>query len=85
MDAATTTLKQPPSPPEERSCTRCDGTQHLVAVAEGMGKYRCDDCAMAVGFDLQSDRREFLIDRGIPARYTQDMFGPVLLSSERRI
>jgi hypothetical protein len=50
-----------------------------------MGKYRCDDCAMAVGFDLESDKREFLIDRGIPARYTQDQFGPVLLATERRM
>lgn len=85
MDTATKTLTQPPSPPGERACTRCDGTQHLVANRNGMGKYRCDDCAMAVGFDLESDKREFLIDRGIPARYTQDQFGPVLLATERRM
>jgi len=77
MDAATKTLTQPPSPPDERACTRCDGTQHLVANRNGMGKYRCDDCAMAVGFDLESDACEF--------RYTQDQFGPVLLATERRM
>lgn len=69
----------------ERGCTRCDGTQALVASAHGMGSYRCGTCSMHVGFDLDGDPVEFLLDRGVPARYTQDVFGDRLLLDERRL
>ena len=71
--------------PERRDCTRCNGTQHLVGSHHGMGKYRCDTCELVVGFDLEGDRTEFLIDRGLPSRYTKDVFGTALLPSERRL
>lgn len=71
--------------PEERPCTRCDGTQHLVGEHEGLGKYRCDTCEMVVGFDLESDPPEFLIHRGTPGRYTKDWFGAELAAQERRL
>lgn len=71
--------------PTPRDCTRCDGQQHLVASSSGMGKYRCDVCEMAVGFDLHTDPAEFLIDRGLPSRYTKDVFGSVLLGPEHRL
>lgn len=71
--------------PTRRSCTRCDGEQHLVGVERGMGKYRCDVCEMVVGFDLESDSAEFLISRGLPGRYTKETFGSELLGSERRL
>jgi hypothetical protein len=50
-----------------------------------MGKYRCDVCEMVVGFDLHADPVEFLINRGLPSRYTKDTFGVVLLGSEFRL
>lgn len=71
--------------PEQRPCTRCDGQQHLVAAQGGFGKYRCDDCQLAVGFDLEADLPEFLIDRGLPSHYTKNVFGDRLLDQERRL
>lgn len=71
--------------PTHRECTRCDGTQHLVVAEHGMGKYRCDECGLVVGFDLEADDVEFLIDRGQPGRYTKDVFGTALLGRERRM
>lgn len=71
--------------PDDRPCTRCDGRQHLVGEAAGMGKYRCDVCEMVVGFDLDADPPEFLLHRGLPGRYTKDVFGERLLASERRL
>ncbi len=68
-----------------RGCTRCDGTQALVASGHGMGSYRCSTCGMHVGFDLHGDPVEFLLDRGIPARYTRDVFGDRLLLDEHRL
>lgn len=68
-----------------RGCTRCDGEQQLVASALGMGSYRCTTCGMHVGFDLDGDPVEFLLDRGMPARYTRDVFGDRLLLDERRL
>lgn len=68
-----------------RGCTRCDGTQELVASGLGMGSYRCTTCGMHVGFDLDGDPVEFLLDRGTPARYTRDVFGDRLLHDERRL
>ncbi|HEX9765220.1 MAG TPA: hypothetical protein VGA36_00550 [Nitriliruptorales bacterium] len=70
---------------EARPCTRCDGTQHLTAHEQGMGSYRCDDCAMAVGFDLEASPAEFLLSRGVPGRYTQARFGNQVLAVERRL
>lgn len=70
---------------EQRTCTRCDGQQHLVACDHGMGKYRCDDCELVVGFDLASAPAEFLLSRGLPSRYTQDIFGDRLTVGEHRI
>lgn len=70
---------------ERRPCTRCDGSQVLVGSGHGMGSYRCDDCGMTVGFDLEGRPVEFLLDRGQPARYTQDVFGDKLLADERRL
>lgn len=71
--------------PSTRTCTRCDGQQHLVAEVRGLGKYRCDVCEMVVGFDLQADEPEFLISRGLPSRYTKNVFGGTLLGTERRL
>jgi hypothetical protein len=71
--------------PEQRSCSRCDGIQHLVTAVHGMGKYRCDHCDMVVGFDLEGDPREFLLDRGQPGAYTLDVFGAQLTGPERRL
>ncbi|MTV26877.1 hypothetical protein FTX61_15850 [Nitriliruptoraceae bacterium ZYF776] len=71
--------------PQRRDCTRCDGTQHLVASFEGMGKYRCEACELTIGYDLDASPAEFLLDRGLPSRYTQDNFGPHLLGAERRL
>lgn len=68
-----------------RVCTRCDGQQFLVASERGMGTYRCDTCSMVVGFDLETDPPEFLVDRGVPARYTRRVFGERLTSDERRL
>lgn len=71
--------------PAVRSCTRCDGEQHLVDSARGFGKYRCISCGMAVGFDLEAIPAEFLIDRGSPGRYTQGIFGSRLQQPEIRL
>jgi hypothetical protein len=71
--------------PPVRACTRCDGEQHLLDAARGFGKYRCLGCGMVVGFDLEGDPVEFLIDRGAPGRYTRDLFGSRLLKPEQRL
>jgi hypothetical protein len=71
--------------PPQRSCTRCPGHQHLIGAHGGMGKYRCDTCELVVGFDLDAERPEFLIERGVPGRYTKDVFGERLGSDERRL
>ncbi len=71
--------------PEQRPCTRCDGTQHLLGEQEGLGKFRCDTCEMVVGFDLEAEPAEFLIHRGLPSRYTKDWFGADLTPQERRL
>jgi hypothetical protein len=71
--------------PSVRACTRCDGEQHLVDAASGFGKYRCISCSMVVGFDLQSQPIEFLIDRGAPGLYTRGLFGSRLLPPEQRL
>lgn len=84
MDTKTSPA-EPTTPPDTRGCTRCDGSQHLVASVEGMGKYRCDTCELVVGFDLWADTVEFLIDRGQPGLYTRERFGPVLMGPERRL
>lgn len=84
-DSLTPTVPGTSDLPEQRSCTRCDGSQHLVAEVRGMGKYRCDTCEMVVGFDLTAEEPEFLIDRGLPKRYTKDTFGDRVLANERRI
>lgn len=84
MDTTTPTV-EPTTPPDTRDCTRCDGSQHLVAAVEGMGKYRCDTCELVVGFDLQAEEVEFLIDRGQPGHYTRERFGPILMGPERRL
>lgn len=71
------------TPPDSRPCTRCDGSQHLVASVDDMGKYRCEQCELVIGFDLGATKdREFLLDRGLPGRYTKDVFGPQLHGSE---
>jgi hypothetical protein len=70
---------------ERRDCTRCAGTQHLVGAFQGLGKYRCDSCEMIVGFDLEAQPSEFLLDRGLPHRYSKDVFGPQLVGAERRL
>jgi hypothetical protein len=71
--------------PEVRDCTRCGGQQHLIAAHGTMGKYRCDVCELVVGFDLEAEPAEFLIDRGQPGRYTRDIFGQQLTGPERRL
>lgn len=71
--------------PDDRSCTRCVGRQHLLAGVLGMGKYRCDTCEMVVGFDLDAPEPEFLIDRGQARLYTKDVFGDRLSVAERRV
>lgn len=86
----TTTHTTPGTDPDEdlveaRDCTRCDGQQHLVASFEGMGKYRCDTCELVVGFDLEADLVEFLLERGSPSKYTRERFGSVLMGPERRL
>jgi hypothetical protein len=71
--------------PPVRACTRCEGEQHLLDAARGFGKYRCISCSMVVGFDLEADPVEFLIDRGAPGRYTRGLFGSRLLKPEQRL
>ncbi len=68
-----------------RSCTRCDGEQTLVGEASGFGKYQCEQCQLVIGFDLESEPAEFLLDRGNPGRYSKDQFGSQLTPSERRL
>lgn len=80
---STSSTIAPSTLPETRPCTRCDGSQHLVAAVDDMGKYRCETCELVVGFDLSAgEDREFLLDRGMPGRYTKDVFGPRLHGSE---
>jgi hypothetical protein len=74
-----------PDVPASRSCTRCEGEQHLLEGLSGFGKYRCLNCGMVVGFDLESFPAEFLIDRGSPGRYSRDVFGSRLLPAEQRL
>lgn len=71
--------------PERRPCTRCDGDQILVAREQGMGKYRCEECELVVGFDLEADPAEFLLARGRPGNYTKRVFGTMLSAQERRL
>jgi ribosomal protein S27AE len=71
--------------PERRSCSRCDGTQVLVAHHEGMGKYQCELCHLEVGFDLDNRPSEFLLARGRPGEYTKNVFGTTLSSQERQL
>lgn len=71
--------------PGQRPCTRCDGTQELVATAGGFGKYRCGSCQLVIGFDIQAEPVEFLLDRGQPSRYTKKMFGSHLFPHEQRL
>ena len=71
--------------PAQRTCTRCDGEQHLIGGMIGLGKYRCERCSMTVGFDLEAEPAEFLIDRGLPSRYTKDVFGSRLVTAEHRL
>lgn len=78
-DTASVTL------PEQRACSRCEGTQHLVATDAGFGKYRCERCEMVVGFDLESEAVEFLLHRGLASRYTKNWFGARLAPQERRL
>jgi hypothetical protein len=85
MDTTRTAPATGQAIPDVRSCTRCDGQQHLVASHEGMGKFRCDRCQMVVGFDLHGEPVEFLIDRGLPGAYTREVFGPELTGAERRL
>lgn len=80
--AAVTTAGEVPS---VRSCTRCEGEQHLIDADRGFGKYRCISCGMVVGFDLEADPVEFLLDRGAPGRYTRGLFGSRLLRPEHRL
>lgn len=85
MDTPEALLEAEVTVAELRDCTRCDGMQHLTAYEHGMGSYRCDDCAMAVGFDLDAHPAEFLLFRGIPGRYTQSRFGERILPAEQRL
>ncbi|MBW3578350.1 MAG: hypothetical protein KY462_11550 [Actinobacteria bacterium] len=71
--------------PDQRPCTRCDGTQYLVATQQGLGKYRCDQCELAVGFDLEAQPVEFLLRRGLPSRYSKQWFGQRLAPQELRL
>lgn len=83
---STSTLVEHDTPPDSRPCSRCDGDQHLVAAVHAMGKYRCEQCELVVGFDLDADTgREFLLDRGQPGRYTKDVFGAQLHGSELQL
>jgi len=71
--------------PARRSCTRCDGEQVLLGSAQGLGSFRCEDCELVVGFDLEATPTEFLLDRGLPGRYTKRTFGTRLMSHEQRL
>jgi hypothetical protein len=82
LPTGTTALAEVPT---RRACTRCDGEQHLVGGQGGMGKYRCEVCEMVVGFDLDAEPAEFLLARGLPSRYSKDVFGTQLTTGERRL
>lgn len=69
---------------KQRDCTRCDGKQHLVGASGDFGKYRCDTCEMAIGFDVSSSPAEFITHRGLPSRYTKDVYGNRLKPEELR-
>lgn len=71
--------------PARRPCTRCDGEQVLLGSAQGLGSYRCGDCELVVGFDLEASPIEFLLDRGLPGRYSKRTFGTRLMSHEQRL
>lgn len=71
--------------PPVRACTRCEGEQHLLDSGRGFGKYRCIVCGVVVGFDLEAEPAEFLLDRGSPGRYTRGLFGSRLLRPEQRL
>ena len=71
--------------PAQRDCTRCDGRQTLLGAAQGLGSYRCDACELVVGFDLEADPAEFLLDRGLPGRYSKRTFGMRLMPHEQRL
>lgn len=71
--------------PPRRSCTRCDGEQVLLGSAQGLGSYRCEVCELVVGFDVEASPSEFLLDRGLPGRYTKRTFGSRLMSHEQRL
>ncbi len=71
--------------PAHRPCTRCDGMQELIVAAAGFGKYRCGSCELVIGFDVEAQPVEFLLDRGRPSRYTKSLFGPHLLPHEQRL
>lgn len=71
--------------PARRPCTRCDGEQVLLGSAQGLGSYRCGACELVVGFDLEASPIEFLLDRGLPGRYTKRTFGTRLMSHEQRL
>lgn len=79
-----TALAEGGAVPDRRPCTRCDGEQQLVASGRGMGKYRCESCELEVGFDAEARPPEFLLSRGLPSRYTKDLFGDRLLPAEQR-
>jgi hypothetical protein len=85
MSETSTPVLPGTSLPAQRPCTRCDGSQHLVAEDQGMGKYRCDTCEMVVGFDLHAEPVEFLLSRGLPRRYSKQVFGERLQPGERRL
>lgn len=74
-----------------RDCTRCQGRQYLVASNFGFGKYKCIECEMSVGFDLEAEEgnREFLIHRGLCFKYDRElpnvMIGVRLTSQEMRL
>lgn len=69
---------------EQRKCTRCDGQQHLVGWYDDFGKYRCDTCELTIGFDVSSNPAEFITHRGLPSRYTKNIYGPHLKQEEQR-
>ena len=71
--------------PDDRNCTRCEGQQTLVGEGGGFGKYRCDTCGLVVGFDLEANPAEFLLDRGAPGRYSKDRYGSRLNPQEHRL
>lgn len=76
---------------ESRDCTRCQGKQYLIASNLGFGKYKCIECEMLVGFDLEAEegKREFLIHRGLCFKYDRElpnvMLGIRLISQEMRL